>query len=119
MPVPNAVAAFPGRGRVATKLMERRINDNGTATIEELMEVSIESGVDPTGLQMTIDLMEYDEEDFYDGVTAGSVRRPPSIPWPTPTSSCWYNDGDGTPGTVRARLETAEHPRARSRAKDT
>lgn len=71
MPVPNAVAALPGMDTVATKMMQRRIDDNGTATIEELIDLSLESGVDLQACQMTIDLMDYDEDDFYDGVTIG------------------------------------------------
>ena len=71
MPVPNAVAALPGMDRVTTKMMERRIADNDTATIEELLETSLDMGVEFQACQMTIDLMDYDEDDFYDGVTTG------------------------------------------------
>jgi len=71
MPVPNAVAAVPGMDRVTTKLMERKIADNDTATIEELIETSLDMGVEFQACQMTVDLMDYDEDDFYDGVTVG------------------------------------------------
>ncbi|MCU4744140.1 DsrE/DsrF/DrsH-like family protein [Natronoglomus mannanivorans] len=71
MPVPNAVAALPGMDTVATKMMQKKIDENGTATIEELIDLSLETGVDLQACQMTIDLMEYDEDDFYDGVTTG------------------------------------------------
>ncbi|TYT61273.1 DsrE/DsrF/DrsH-like family protein [Natrialba swarupiae] len=71
MPVPNAIAAIPGMDRMATRMMEKRIDENGTATIEELIELSLESGVDLQACQMTIELMDYDEENFYDGVTTG------------------------------------------------
>ncbi|WP_436912257.1 DsrE/DsrF/DrsH-like family protein [Halosimplex marinum] len=71
MPVPNAVAALPGMDRVTTKLMEKRIADNDTATVEELIETSLDMGVEFQACQMTIDLMDYDEDDFYDGVTTG------------------------------------------------
>ncbi|WP_249191482.1 DsrE/DsrF/DrsH-like family protein [Halorubrum ruber] len=71
MPVPNAVAALPGMDRVTTKMMEKRITDNDTATIEELLETSLEMGVEFQACQMTIELMDYDEDDFYDGVTTG------------------------------------------------
>ncbi len=71
MPVPNAVAALPGMDRVTTRLMEKRIEDNDTASIEELLETSIDMGVEFQACQMTIDLMNYDEDDFYDGVTTG------------------------------------------------
>jgi len=71
MPVPNAVAALPGMDRVTTTMMERKIEDNDTATIEELIDTSLDMGVEFQACQMTIDLMDYDEDDFYDGVTTG------------------------------------------------
>jgi peroxiredoxin family protein len=71
MPVPNVVGALPGMDRVTTKMMERRIDDNDTATIEELVETSLDMGVEFQACQMTIDLLDYDEDDFYDGVTTG------------------------------------------------
>ncbi|WP_255171031.1 DsrE/DsrF/DrsH-like family protein [Natrononativus amylolyticus] len=71
MPMPNALAALPGMDAMATKMMRKKIDENGTATIEELIDLSLESGVDLQACQMTIELMEYDEEDFYDGVTTG------------------------------------------------
>jgi peroxiredoxin family protein len=51
--------------------MERKIDDNDTATIEELIETSLDMGVEFQACQMTIELMGYDEADFYDGVTTG------------------------------------------------
>ncbi|MFC3477923.1 DsrE/DsrF/DrsH-like family protein [Halobacterium litoreum] len=71
MPVPNAVAALPGMDRVTTKMMEKKIDDNDTATIEELLQTSLDMGVEFQACQMTIDLMGYDEDDFFDGVTTG------------------------------------------------
>ncbi|MDR5673087.1 DsrE/DsrF/DrsH-like family protein [Halalkaliarchaeum sp. AArc-GB] len=69
MPMPNALAALPGMDSVATKLMKRRIEENGTATIEELLELSLDTGVDLQACQMTMDLMGYEAEDLHDGVT--------------------------------------------------
>jgi peroxiredoxin family protein len=71
MPVPNAVAALPGMDRVTTAMMNRRIADNDTATIEELVQTAIDMGVELQACEMTVDLMDYDEDDFYDGVTTG------------------------------------------------
>ena len=71
MPMPNAIAALPGMDRMTTRMMEKRIADNDTATIEELIETSLDMGVEFQACQMTIDLMGYDEDDFYDGVTTG------------------------------------------------
>lgn len=71
MPVPNAIGALPGMDRVTTRMMEKRIKDNDTVSIEELIETSLDMGVEFQACQMTIDLMGYDDEDFYDGVTVG------------------------------------------------
>jgi len=71
MPVPNAIAALPGMDRVTTRMMRNRIADNEVASIEELIDVSLQSGVDLQACQMTIELLDYDEDEFYDGVTTG------------------------------------------------
>jgi peroxiredoxin family protein len=71
MPMPNALAALPGMDSMATRMMNKKIADNNTATIEELIDVSLDQGVDLQACQMTIELMDYDEDDFYDGVTVG------------------------------------------------
>jgi peroxiredoxin family protein len=71
MPVPNALAALPGMDRLTTTMMNRRIAENGTATIRELIDVSIESGVHLQACQMTADLMDYEDDDFYEGVEVG------------------------------------------------
>jgi len=71
MPVPNLVGALPGMDRMTTRMMQNKIADNNVASVEELIETSIASGVDLQACQMTIDLLGYDEADFYDGVTTG------------------------------------------------
>jgi len=71
MPMPNALAALPGMDRMATKMMQKKIDENGTASIEELIELSLDQGVELQACQMTIELMDYDESEFYDEVTVG------------------------------------------------
>jgi peroxiredoxin family protein len=71
MPIPNAVAALPGMDEVTTRLMRKRIADNEVASVRELVETSLETGVDLQACQMTIDLLGYDEEEFFEGVTTG------------------------------------------------
>ncbi|MFW6153341.1 MAG: DsrE/DsrF/DrsH-like family protein [Halobacteriota archaeon] len=71
LPIPNLVGALPGMDAIATRMMRRKIDSNGTASIEELIELSIESGVELQACQMTMDLMGYDPVDLHDGVTAG------------------------------------------------
>jgi peroxiredoxin family protein len=71
MPIPNAIAAIPGMDRMTTRMMRNKIADNGVASVKELIETSVDSGVELQACQMTIDLLGYDEDDFYDGVTTG------------------------------------------------
>jgi peroxiredoxin family protein len=71
MPMPNAIAALPGMDELSSRMMRKRIADNDVATIEELVQLSLDSGVDLQACQMTIDLLGYDENDFFDGVTVG------------------------------------------------
>ena len=71
MPIPNAIAALPGMDLATSKFMAKRIADNDVATVEELVQTALDSGVDLQACQMTIDLLDYDEDDFYDGVETG------------------------------------------------
>ncbi|WP_135852046.1 DsrE/DsrF/DrsH-like family protein [Halorussus salinus] len=71
MPMPNAVASLPFMDSMATKMMEKKIDEQGTATIEELIEMSLDTGVDLQACQMTMELMEYEEAEMYDDVTTG------------------------------------------------
>ena len=71
MSLPNAVAALPGMDRVASTMMRKRIDSNDVASIEELIDTCNAMDVEMQACQMTIDLLEYDEDDFYDGVTVG------------------------------------------------
>jgi peroxiredoxin family protein len=70
-PMPNAIAALPGMDRLTTTMMERQIAENDVATVEELLDTCFEMGVELQACQMTIDLMGYDKDAFYDEVTVG------------------------------------------------
>lgn len=71
MPIPNAIGALPGMDQVTSKFMAKRITDNNAASVENLIETSLDSGVELQACQMTIDLLDYDEDDFYNGVEVG------------------------------------------------
>jgi len=71
MPLPNIVAALPFMDNVATSMMQRQIDENNVSTIGELIETSMDLGVEFQACQMTIELMDYDEEKFIDGVVTG------------------------------------------------
>ena len=71
MPIPNVLAALPGMDRLTTWYMNRQMRTHDVATVEELIDVSLASGVDLQACQMTIELFGYDPDDFYEGVTTG------------------------------------------------
>ena len=71
MPVPNVLAALPGMDRVTTWMMNRQIEDNDTATIGELVHTCLDMDVELQACQMTQELMDYDESEYYEGVTTG------------------------------------------------
>jgi peroxiredoxin family protein len=71
LPLPNAVGALPGMDRLTAAMMRKRIAENDTATIAELVETSLELGVEFQACEMTVALLGYDAADFYDGVTTG------------------------------------------------
>lgn len=71
MPVPNLFAVLPGMDAMTARMMKRKMKDNGNAMIEELVDLCLDNEVDLLACGTTIDLMGYEEEDFYDGVTVG------------------------------------------------
>ena len=67
--IPNAIQAIvPGFESFATMLMKQTIANNGVATIANLRDVCIESGVKPLACQMTVDLFGFDHSEFIDGL---------------------------------------------------
>lgn len=71
MPVPNLVGVLPGMDAMASRMMKRKMQQNGNAMIEELVELCLDTGAEIIACGTTIDMMGYDEDDFYDGVTVG------------------------------------------------
>lgn len=71
MPVPNVIGALPGMDRMTTRMMRNKMGEHDVASVEELIETALESGVDLQACQMTVDLFGYDTDDFYEGVTTG------------------------------------------------
>jgi len=69
MSVPNALAALPGMDALASRMLRKKIDENGTATIQELIDLSLETGVELQACQMTMELLDYEESDLIDGVT--------------------------------------------------
>ena len=73
MGMPNLVAALPGVTAGATAMMKNMIAKKGVASIEELRDVALESGVKLVACQMTMDLFEFKKEDMIEGVSFGGA----------------------------------------------
>ena len=52
---------------------EANLKNKGVASIEELREICLESGVKMIGCQMTMDVFGFSKEDFIDGVEVGGA----------------------------------------------
>ena len=74
MPIPNILAGnMPGFESVATSLMKKTFKNKGVATIEQLRDICIESGVKLVGCQMTMDVFGFSKDDFIDGIELGGA----------------------------------------------
>jgi peroxiredoxin family protein len=73
-PMPNVLMGnMPGFETMATSLMKKTFKNKGVATIEELREMCVESGVKLIGCQMTMDVFGFEKEEFIDGVDVGGA----------------------------------------------
>ena len=73
-PMPNMLMGnIPGFETMATSLMKETFKKKGVATIEELREICIESGVKLIGCQMTMDVFGFSQDDFVEDVDIGGA----------------------------------------------
>lgn len=73
-PMPNMLMGnMPGFETMATSLMKETFKKKGVATIEELREICLESGVKLIGCQMTMDVFGFSQVDFVEGVDIGGA----------------------------------------------
>ena len=73
-PMPNFLMGnAPGFETVATSMMKKTFKKKGVASIEELRDICIESGVKMIGCQMTMDVFGFTKDDFIDGVEIGGA----------------------------------------------
>ena len=73
-PMPNMLMGnMPGFETMATSLMKETFKKKGVATIEELREICIESGVKLIGCQMTMDVFGFSQDDFVEEVDIGGA----------------------------------------------
>jgi peroxiredoxin family protein len=73
-PMPNVLMGnMPGFESMATGLMKQTFKNKGVASIEELRDMCLESGVKFIGCQMTMDVFGFEKEEFIDGVDVGGA----------------------------------------------
>jgi peroxiredoxin family protein len=65
--LPNAASMIPGMDAAASTMMRNLMNKKGVASIQELRDLALESGVKMIACQMTMDLFEYRLEDMVEG----------------------------------------------------
>jgi peroxiredoxin family protein len=68
IPVPNIVGMLPGMTAMGTTIMKRMFDSHHVATIDELLEMTVDSGVKMWPCGMTLEVFGYKQDDFIDGV---------------------------------------------------
>lgn len=71
--IPSIIQVMPGLQGLATWMMKRKLKKKGVASIEELREICVESGVELIACQMTVDLFDFKNENFIDGISCGGA----------------------------------------------
>ena len=67
VPVPNIMGAIPGMTPFASFMMKRKFKNAGVASIRELTDIAVESGVKLFPCGMTMKVFGYKEDDFIEG----------------------------------------------------
>lgn len=75
VPMPVLVQILPGMEAMATSMMLAKFKQKGVASIDDLMEMAIESEVKMIACQMTVDLFDFKHSELIDGLEyAGAAR---------------------------------------------
>lgn len=73
VPMPVVVQMLPGMESMATMMMKAKMKKKGVASLQELRSICVESDVKLIACQMTVDLFEFDKNDFIDGIEYGGA----------------------------------------------
>lgn len=73
VPIPTLISSLPGMEAMATGMMKSMFKKHGVATIQQLMDLAMESGVKFIACQMTMDVMGYKQSDIIEGVEFGGA----------------------------------------------
>lgn len=73
MPMPVLLQALPGMQSMMTTMMKAKMKSKGVASVEELRSLCIEADVKLIACQMTVDLFEFKNDEFIDGIDYGGA----------------------------------------------
>jgi peroxiredoxin family protein len=73
VPMPDLVTAMPGMVTMASKMMRSRFTKRNVATIRTLLDSARELDVRLIACQMTVDVFDYRQDEFIDGVEFGGA----------------------------------------------
>lgn len=73
VPMPVMVQMLPGMESMASMMMKNKMKSKGVASLQELRDVCIESDVKFVACQMTVDLFDYQNSDFIQGIEFGGA----------------------------------------------
>ncbi|WP_455199636.1 sulfur carrier protein DsrE2 [Kaarinaea lacus] len=73
MPMPVLLQALPGMQSMMSVMMKNKMKSKGVASVEELRSLCIEADVKLIACQMTVDLFEFSNNEFIDGIEFGGA----------------------------------------------
>ncbi|MDH5325724.1 MAG: DsrE/DsrF/DrsH-like family protein [Gammaproteobacteria bacterium] len=73
MPMPVLFQALPGMQAMMSTMMKQKMKAKGVASVEELRDLCVEAGVKLIACQMTVDLFEFRNDEFIDGIEYGGA----------------------------------------------
>ena len=73
MPIPQIVGMLPGMTGMATMMMKSWMKSANVAKLQDLMDLSIEAGVEMIACQMTMDVMKIKRKDLIDECVVGGA----------------------------------------------
>ena len=73
MPIPQIVGVLPGMTAMATTMMKSWMKGANVASLQELMDLSVEAGVKLIACQMTMDVMKIKRKDLIDECEVGGA----------------------------------------------
>jgi len=73
VPMPVLLQTLPGMQSMMTMMMKNKMKSKGVASVEELRGLCVEAEVKLIACQMTVDLFEFRNSDFIEGIEFGGA----------------------------------------------